>query len=68
MTMPKIPNATIRERVRFGPIFDCQKHNLASDSDEYATDKIDAMSNSELLSEISNAMEELFADIHATPA
>ena len=50
---------TLREVVRFYPEHDCFKHDLAPDAEEYATGKINEMSNSEFLDAISNALEEL---------
>ena len=54
-----LPQETLRDRVRFYPLFACLKHDLASNEDEYAVKVIDEMSNSEFLDAISAAIEEM---------
>jgi hypothetical protein len=52
---------TLQDRVRFPYAFACRKHGLAGengDCDAYADREIDAMSNSEFLKALSDAIEE----------
>ncbi|CAE6823462.1 hypothetical protein R70006_06319 [Paraburkholderia domus] len=53
---------TLRAIVRRADIRDCRKHGLASDCELYADERIDAMSNSEFLSVLSDALEELLGN------
>jgi hypothetical protein len=49
-----VPNTTVEEKVRFYFEFDRVKHDLTYDTD----DKVNKMSNAELLHAISDAIEE----------
>ncbi len=58
-TRAGLPFETLEDAVLFYPRFDCRKHDLAPDYDDYARDRINEMTNAELLSAISEALEEL---------
>jgi hypothetical protein len=47
------------EKVRHSYEYDCRKHDLAKDAEQFATDKINEMTNNELLQAISWALAEL---------
>lgn len=47
------------EKVRESYEYACRKHSLAKDCEQFATDKINEMTNNELLQAISLALAEL---------
>lgn len=47
------------EKVRHSYEYDCRKHDLAKDAEQFATDKINEMTNDELLQAISWALAEI---------
>lgn len=49
---------TLIERLRWYYERDCNKHELAPDTTEYANDKINVMSNVELAEAISDALND----------
>ena len=49
----------LREKVLYLYVFACRKHDLAPDAEQYAEDEIDRMSNSEFLSALSDALDEI---------
>jgi len=54
-----LPQETVQDLVRHPHAYDCLKHNLAPDHEAYADRQIDAMTNSELLAAISDAIEQI---------
>lgn len=57
-----IPNDTLQDKVRHLYVHDCCKHDLGRPGqtpEEYADEKIDRLSNSEFLAELSRAIEEI---------
>lgn len=59
---------TLFDRVMYCLRFDCIKHGHAKDPDEWAASRIDALSNTELLREISDALDAMEqAAIEAAP-
>lgn len=54
-----IPRETLRDRVRYYLMYDCVKHDLDPDPETYVDRKIDAMTNSEFLQALSDAIEEI---------
>jgi hypothetical protein len=48
---------TLYDKVRHPFVYDCRKHELAPDPEQFATDKVNKMTNDELLQAISWAME-----------
>jgi len=57
-TRAGLPFATLEDKVLFYARFDCRKHGLADDIDEYAEAKVNEMTNLELLQAISAALED----------
>lgn len=49
---------SIYELVRQGYEYDCRKHDLAPDAEEFATARVNRMTMNELLYAISEAVEE----------
>lgn len=50
---------TLQDWVRDFYVFDCNKHGLAPDCVEYADQKINEMTNAELVDAISDAFEQM---------
>lgn len=50
---------TLYDKVRESYVFDCVKHQLANDADQFATNKINDLSNNDLLMQISWALYEI---------
>lgn len=48
---------TLLELMRAPYLHQCRKHGLGPDPEQYATEQIDQLSNSELLSELSEVLE-----------
>lgn len=59
---------TLLELLQAPYIFDCRKHGLAPDPEAYAMREIDAMSNSELVRALSDALDEWKAQHLTAPA
>lgn len=61
--MTRLKNAgfdyhTVADKVRFCFLFDCTKHSLEPDAEQFAADRVNEMTNSELLEKISEAIED----------
>jgi hypothetical protein len=56
---PGLPQKTLEDRVRFYPMFDCMKHSLSPDAEGFTDERLNSMSNVELLQAMSFALEEM---------